>query len=116
METVLAGLVHHRRSTPLDDRTSAVGCTDRRLVVLVPDQRPTEYLAPELADLACAVGIDRPETRAAGKEVAVRRNDAELVSLGIGEHDMTFFLPLADVHAARASFDQSVDCVLLILD
>ena len=93
-------------ATPGDQRTGSVRRADRRLFVLVPDQRPTEHGTPEEADLSGAVAGDRSETSAAGEEPVPRLDQAELVALGIGEHDMGLVRPLADVDVAGAEREQ----------
>jgi len=116
MQAVLAELPHQRRSTPLDDRTGAVSGTDRSLLVLIPNQWPAEYFAPELADLARSIGVDRSETPAAGEEVAVWLDDAELVALRVDQNDMTFVSALTDVDVTSTQCDQSLDQVVLVLE
>ena len=88
MEPVLAELRHQRRPTPGDHRTGEVGRANRGLFVLIPDQRPSQRLAPEVADRPRAIAVDRSQTWACREEVVGRLDDAELVALGIGEHDM----------------------------
>ena len=53
VEPVLADLRGERR-TPGDEWTGAVRRADRGLLVLIPDQRPSERFAPEVADLAAS--------------------------------------------------------------
>src|SRR5439155_24908508 len=67
MEPVLPDLRGKRR-TPGDERTGAVRRADRGFLVLIPDQRPSEGLAPEIADLQRTVAADRSETSAASEE------------------------------------------------
>ena len=50
MQPVLPGLRRHRRTAPRDLRTAGRRL-DRGLLVLVPDQRPAQRLAPEVPDL-----------------------------------------------------------------
>src|SRR3954469_22754900 len=99
MEPVLRRLRRHRR-TPGDERARAVRSPDRGFLVLIPDQRPSERRAPEVPDLWRAVARDRSETSAAGEERVARLDNAELVALGVGEHDMRLVRPLTDVDVA----------------
>src|SRR5689334_20933445 len=50
MQPVLAGLRHQWRAAPGDLR-AAVRCTDRGFLILIPDQRPAQRLAPEVPGL-----------------------------------------------------------------
>ena len=59
VQPVLPGLRRHRRPAPGDLRT-AVRRADRGLLVLVPDQRPAQRLAPEVPDLLRAVADSAP--------------------------------------------------------
>ena len=96
-----AGLRPHRRTTPRDLRAAARRL-DRGLLILVPDQRPAQCLAPEVADLLRAVAGQLTEEPAAGEEVVARLDDAELVALGIGEHHVLLLRELPDVEVPAA--------------
>src|SRR5688572_28577770 len=104
MLPVLAGLRRQRRTAPGDLRTAvrrANGC----LLVLIPDQRPPQRLAPEVSDRLRTVARERPDESAVGEELVVRFDDAELVAFGVGEHDMAFFRALTDVDVPGAEFE-----------
>jgi hypothetical protein len=55
---------------------------DRGLLVLVPDQRPAQRLAPEVPDLLRAVARQRSDEAAVGQEVVARLDDVELIAFG----------------------------------
>src|SRR5258708_7195964 len=116
MEPLLARLRHQRRTVPLDLRTRAIGRLDRRLLVLIPHQRPSERFAEEGPEGPRTVAVARPEAWAAGEEAVVRLNDAELVALGIGEHDMGVVGVLTDVDVPGTDRQELAHCVLLVVD
>src|SRR5436190_1435502 len=62
---------HQWRTAPRDLRSS-MGRTDRGLLVLVPDQRLAERLAPEVAHLLRPVTGQGPDEPAVGEEVVAR--------------------------------------------
>src|SRR5207237_10543230 len=115
MKPVLRDFRGNRR-TPGDERTGAVRRADRGFFVLIPDQRPSERFAPEVADLWRTVARDRSETSAVSEEGVVRLDDAELVALGVGEHDMIVVWALTDINVAGPELDQSLDRLPLVLD
>ena len=92
------------------------GCPDRGLFVLIPDQRPSERVAPEVPDRSRTVAGDRSEASAAGEEGVVRLDDAELVAFGVGEHDVSVVGTLTDVDVAGAELDQPRDRFRLVVD
>src|SRR6266700_4900528 len=102
MDPLLARLRHQRRTAPRDLRARTIRRLDRGLLVLIPDQRPSERFAVEATEGPCAIAVDRPKAGTAGEEAVVRLNDAELVALGIGEHDMGVAVVLTDVGVPRA--------------
>src|SRR4051812_18346343 len=101
MPSVLVRLLVHRRATPADLRSALRGL-DRRLLVLVPDQRPAQRLAPEVADGGQTVAGQRADESAAGEKVAAGFGDAELVALGIREHEVSLLGQLTDVDVSPA--------------
>src|SRR5581483_7770159 len=115
MEPVLGDLGRRRRA-PSDLRTAAVGRADRRLAILIPDQRPSERLAPEVTDLRRAFAIARSQARAVGQEMVPRFDDAELVAFRIGEDDVGLVRPLTDFDAGRTERDQRLDRLALVLE
>jgi len=88
MEPVLRVLLGDGWTAPGDLGTGAVRRPDRGLLVLIPDQRPSERGAPEVPDLLRTIAVDRSDAWTVGEEVVGRLDDAELVALGVGEHDM----------------------------
>src|SRR4051812_11794172 len=101
MHPVLPGLLANRRAAPGDLRTASWRL-DRGLLVLVPDQRPAQRLAPEVAHLLRAVARERSDEATAGEEAVARLGDAELVAFGVCEYDVALFRALADVDVAGA--------------
>src|SRR5690606_21252694 len=79
MQPVLADLGDVGPATPGDERTAAVRGADRRLLALVPDQRPAQCVAPEAPDLARAVTGQRAHPPAAREEGVPGFDQAELV-------------------------------------
>jgi hypothetical protein len=116
MESVLPGFGVQRGAAPRDHRSGEVRCADRGLFVLIPDQRPTERGAPEVSDLAGPVTGDRSETPAARQEVVGRPDDAELIALGVSEHDVFFLRALTDVDVSATQRDQSLDRFRLVVE
>src|SRR4051794_27648921 len=114
MQPVPPRLRPQRRTTPRDLRTAARRA-DRGLLVLVPDQRPAQRLAPEVPDLLRTVARDRSEESAVSKEVVGWFDDAELVALGVGEHDVPLLRALTDVDVPGAKFQRPRHRLLLIL-
>src|SRR5690349_24490795 len=113
MKTVLAEL-GGQGWTP-GDELAAVGRPDRRLVVLVPHQRPPERFAPEVAHCRTGpVAGDRSDESAVVDEVP-RLEDAELVAFGIGEDGVGGVRTLTDVEGPGAEIHQPFDRVLLSL-
>ena len=114
MQPVLAGLRAHRRAAPGDLR-AAVRRLDRGLLVLVPDQRPAQRLAPEVPDRLRAVAGQRADEPAVGEEVVARLDDAELVALGVGEHDVALLgrWPTSRCRPPSASARATV-CLLVV--
>src|SRR5260370_18729775 len=101
MQPVLPGLRHQWRTAPGDLRTT-VRRANRGLLVLIPDQRPAQSLAPEVPDLLRTVAGKLCEEAAAGEEVVAWLDDAELIAFGVREHNMTLFRPLTEVDVPRA--------------
>ena len=114
MHPVLPRLRHQWRTAPRDLRTAARR-TDCGLLVLVPDQRPAQRLAPEVPDLLRAVARERSDKSAVSKELVVRFDDAELIALGVGEHHMALLRALTDVDVASAEFERPGHRLLLVL-
>jgi len=102
VQPVLPGLRHQWRTAPRDLRTAARRA-DRGLLVLVPDQRPSQRLAPEVPDPLRAIARQRPNESAVSKEVVARLDHAELVAFGVGEHHMTFLRALTDIDVRAPS-------------
>ena len=115
MKPVLPDLRGERR-TPGDERPGAVRRAYRGFLVLIPDQRPSKRLAPEVADLPRTVARDRSEAPAVSEEGVVRLDDAELVAFGVGENDMIVVWSLTDIDVAGAAIEQSLDRFLLVID
>src|SRR5215204_2074306 len=105
MQPVLSGLRVDWRPAPGHLRTAARRL-DRRLLILVPDQRPAQRLAPEVADLLRAIAIDRTDESRVCEEVVVRLDDAELIAFGIGEHHVIFVRRLTDVNVPAAQLER----------
>src|SRR5260221_124153 len=63
MQPVLPGLRHQRRTAPGDLRAAARRA-DRGLLVLIPDQRPAQRLAPEVPGLLRTVARERSDESA----------------------------------------------------
>src|SRR5579872_4724509 len=116
MEPLLARLRHQRRTVPLDLRPRAIGRLDGRLLVLIPDQRPSERFAVEAPEGPRTVAVDRTKAWAAGEEAVVRLDDAELVALGVGEHDMGLVGALTDVDVARTDGQERAHRVVLVVN
>jgi HAMP domain-containing protein len=114
MQPVLPGLRVQWRAAPADLRT-AVRRADRGLLVLVPDQRPAQRLAPEVPDLLRTVTRQRSDKPAVGKEVVAWLDDAELIALGVGEHDMLRVRTLTDVDVPGAESERPCHRLLLVL-
>ena len=95
----------HRRPAPGDLRP-AVRRPDRGLLVLVPDQRPAERLAPEVPDLLGAVAGERAEKPQSARNALPGLDDAELVALRVGQHDVALLRPLADVDVPAAELER----------
>src|SRR5256885_12860209 len=85
VQSVLSGFRLQWRTAP-GDLGTAVRRADRGLLVLVPDQRPAQRLAPEVPDLLRTVARERADESAVGGEVVARLDDAELIGFGVGEH------------------------------
>ena len=60
----------------------------RQLLILVPDQWPTEQLAPEVARLRHAVTGDAADPGGVRQEAAAALDHAELVVLGVPEDNV----------------------------
>src|SRR5579871_4949588 len=115
MEPLLAPLRHQRRTVPLDLRPRAIGRLDGRLLVLIPDQRPSERFAVEAPEGSRTVAVNRPKAWAASEEAVVRLDNAELVAFGVGEHDMGLVWVLTDVDAARTDGEELTHRVGLVV-
>src|SRR5918998_4969887 len=115
VQSVLSGLRHQRRTAPGDLR-AAVRRADRGLLVLVPDQRPAQRVAPEVPDLLRAVARERSDEPAVGEEAVARLDDAELVALGVGQHHMAFLRALTDVDVPGAESERPRHRLLLVLE
>src|SRR5262245_19671377 len=115
MQPVLPGLRHQWRTAPGDLRTAARRAS-RRLLVLIPDQRPAQRFAPEVPDLLRTVARKRADESAAREEVVVRLDDAELVAFGVCEHNMTLFRALTDVDVPGAESERPRHRLLLVLE
>ena len=96
------------------DLGATVRGLDRGLLVLVPHQRPAQRLGPEEPDLPGAVAGELAEAAAAGQEGVAGLDHAELVALGIGQHDVSLFRELSDVEMAGAELERRRDGVLLV--
>jgi len=84
--------------------------------VLIPDQRPSERFGEEAPEGPRAVTVDRPKARTAGEEAVVGLDDAELVALGIGEHDMGVVGVLTDVDVSRTDRQERGHRVVLVVE
>src|SRR5271166_6213392 len=115
MQPVLSGLRHQRRAAPGDLRT-AVWRANRGLLVLIPDQRPAQRFAPEVPDLPRTLAGKRSDEPAVGEEAVARLDDAELVALGVCEHDMALLRALADVDVPGAESQRPRHRLLLVLE
>src|SRR6266498_4234428 len=115
MQPVLACFRPHWRTAPRDLRTAARRA-NRGLLVLVPDQRPAQRLAPEVPDFLRTVARKRPDESAVGEELVARLDDAELVAFGVGEHHMTFLRALTDVDVSGAESERLRHRLLLVLE
>src|SRR5215468_6391415 len=115
MQAVLPGLRHQWRTTPGDLRT-AVGRADRGLLVLIPDQRPTQRRAPEVPDRLRTVARNLGQESAAGQELVARLYDAELIAFGVCQHDVTLLRALADIDVAAAELQRPRHRLLLVLE
>src|SRR3954463_1332805 len=96
MQPVLPGLRHQRRPSPRDLRTTTRGA-NRSLLVLVPNQRPAERLAPEVADLLRPFARHRSDEATLSEEVITGLDDAELIAFGVGEHHVLLLRQLTDI-------------------
>src|SRR5690349_24853698 len=114
MQPLLPDLRHERRTTPGDLRP-AVRRADSGLLILIPDQRPAQCLAPEVPGLLRTVARQRSDESAVGEELVVRPDDAELVALRVGEHDVILVRALADVDVPGAEFERPRHRLLLVL-
>ncbi len=114
MHTVFPVLRDWRRATPGDERTGSVRCAYSGLIVLIPNQRPSEGSAPELPDVPSPVAVDRSETFCSCEETVPGLEDAQLVALWVGEHHMAILGVLTNVDVAGAELKQRLDRFLLI--
>src|SRR5262245_33908323 len=114
MQPVLPRLLHQRRAAPRDLRTAARRAY-RRLLVLIPDQRPTQHLTPEVTDLLRTVACNLCEEPAVGEEAVAGLDDAELVAFGIGEYHMAFIRALTNVQVPAAESERPGHRLLLVL-
>ena len=113
MQPVLPGLWPQWRTTPGDLGTTTRRA-NRRLLVLVPDQGPAKRLAPEVPDVLRAVARKRSYESAVGEETVARLDDAELVALGVCEHDVRRLGTLANLDVPPAEFERPRHRLLLV--
>jgi hypothetical protein len=116
MKPVPADLRYVRTATPGDEPAGAVRRADRRFLVLIPDQRPTQRVAPELPDLSRTVARQRSKTSAASEERILGLYDTELIAFGVCEHDMRFVRALTNVDVPATQFDQPRDRFVLVVE
>src|SRR5215203_4228706 len=106
---------HQWRTTPGDLRATTRRL-DRGLLVLVPEQRPAQRLAPEVTHLLRTVAVHRSDKAAAGKKVVPRLDHAELISLGVSQHHMSVLGPLTDVDMPGGQPERPRHGLLLVLN
>src|SRR5665213_3322678 len=115
MQPVLAVLRHLWLTAPGD-----LGAATRRanggLLVLVPDQRPAECFAPEVADLLGTDTGDRTDESALSEELVTCLDHAELIAFRIGEHHVALVGSLTDVDVSRAESKRPLHCLPLGLE
>src|SRR3954454_24920051 len=114
MRAGLSFLWHRWRTAPRGLRTAVRGA-NRGLLVLVPDQRPVQRVAPEVPDLLRTVARERSDESAVGKEVVPRLDDAELIALGVGEDHMALLGALTDLDVPGAESQRPRHRLLLVL-
>jgi len=72
-------------------------------------RRPAQRLGPDEPDLPGAVAGELAEKAAAGQERAAGLDHAELIALGIGQHDVPLVCELADVKVVGAELERRRD-------